>query len=205
MLIYTASSRWLIVELQIILAKTPRATPPSQRLPLLPPLLPLLLSCSPPLLLSSSPALFLSFFLFCLPLKQQLTHEGRAAGTESSLDAALAGSPVPIRWLLITNPHNPTGMLLQKPALTRVLRWARAHGVHIVSDEIYAHSVYDGEGQGQAFTSMAEVAASETAAAARAEAAEAAAGSGGAAADQSSGMGSDVHIIWGFSKDFCAS
>jgi 1-aminocyclopropane-1-carboxylate synthase len=88
-------------------------------------------------------------------------------------------------------------MIMQAPALVRVLRWARKHGVHVVSDEIYANSVYDGEAQGQAFTSLAAVAASE------APVDMAADPTGGGA--HRGGLGSDVHIIWGFSKDFCAS
>lgn len=57
-----------------------------------------------------------------------------------SLEAAFAegkksgGTPV----LLLSNPHNPSGVVNTKEELTAVAQLARKHGVRVVSDEIHA-------------------------------------------------------------------
>lgn len=79
-------------------------------------------------------------------------------------------SGVKIRALVITNPHNPLGTYTHKPhlppsrtwfsgsrsfaklrvpgrcytrsALVALLRFCEKYGIHMISDEIYAHSVY---------------------------------------------------------------
>ncbi|BDA42313.1 1-aminocyclopropane-1-carboxylate synthase [Coccomyxa sp. Obi] len=44
--------------------------------------------------------------------------------------------------LIITNPNNPTGEVIQKAVLLQYLDWCCKNGVHLVSDEIYANSVF---------------------------------------------------------------
>eukprot|EP00123_Amoebidium_parasiticum_P017960 comp24047_c0_seq1/m.43135 comp24047_c0_seq1/g.43135 ORF comp24047_c0_seq1/g.43135 comp24047_c0_seq1/m.43135 type:complete len:278 (-) comp24047_c0_seq1:942-1775(-) len=75
-----------------------------------------------------------------------------------------------VRGLLLCNPNNPIGLIYTRSELEMAARWAEERDIHIISDEIYAHSVFQGS---QQFVSMADV------------------------ADMGRGL---VHIIWGFSK-----
>ncbi|QIB43743.1 bifunctional succinyldiaminopimelate transaminase/glutamate-prephenate aminotransferase [Streptomyces aureoverticillatus] len=54
---------------------------------------------------------------------------------ETIADGDLDPSGVKLLWL--NSPSNPTGRVLSKDELTRVVAWARAHGVLLVSDECY--------------------------------------------------------------------
>jgi len=52
--------------------------------------------------------------------------------------------------LLFVSPSNPTGAVYPREAVEAIGRWAVAHGVWVITDEIYEHLTYDGH----AFTSM---------------------------------------------------
>ncbi|WP_030686522.1 bifunctional succinyldiaminopimelate transaminase/glutamate-prephenate aminotransferase [Streptomyces sp. NRRL B-1347] len=45
--------------------------------------------------------------------------------------------PTGLKLLWLNSPSNPTGRVLSKDTLTRVVAWAREHGVLLVSDECY--------------------------------------------------------------------
>ncbi|MFE6284712.1 bifunctional succinyldiaminopimelate transaminase/glutamate-prephenate aminotransferase [Streptomyces sp. NPDC057877] len=45
--------------------------------------------------------------------------------------------PAGLRLLWLNSPSNPTGRVLSKAELTRIVAWARAHGVLLLSDECY--------------------------------------------------------------------
>ncbi|MEV0444232.1 bifunctional succinyldiaminopimelate transaminase/glutamate-prephenate aminotransferase [Streptomyces spectabilis] len=45
--------------------------------------------------------------------------------------------PAGLKLLWLNSPSNPTGRVLSKDTLTRVVAWAREHGVLLVSDECY--------------------------------------------------------------------
>ncbi|MFB8772317.1 bifunctional succinyldiaminopimelate transaminase/glutamate-prephenate aminotransferase [Streptomyces broussonetiae] len=45
--------------------------------------------------------------------------------------------PANLKLLWLNSPSNPTGRVLPKEELTRIVAWARAHGVLVVSDECY--------------------------------------------------------------------
>lgn len=85
-----------------------------------------------------------------------------------------------VRLLFLINPCNPTGGVLPAEAVRAAIAWARERpDVHVVVDEIYALSVFS---DATPFVSAVELCATE----------------GG-------GLGDRVHVLWGFSKDFCAS
>jgi N-succinyldiaminopimelate aminotransferase len=51
------------------------------------------------------------------------------------------------RIILINSPHNPTGMVLDRPALELIVELAHQHDALIVTDEVYEHLTFeDGEG-----------------------------------------------------------
>jgi aspartate/methionine/tyrosine aminotransferase len=60
--------------------------------------------------------------------------------TPELLDAAFEGSDRPVKALLYTNPDNPKGTVAPIDEIALVVRWARAKGIHLVSDEVYALS-----------------------------------------------------------------
>lgn len=62
-----------------------------------------------------------------------------------------------VRGILITNPSNPVGNLLSREVLYNLLDFAKERNIHIISDEIYAGSLYGDE----EFVSMAEILESE--------------------------------------------
>ncbi|KAH6817155.1 1-amino-cyclopropane-1-carboxylate synthase 7 [Perilla frutescens var. frutescens] len=76
--------------------------------------------------------------------------------TPQALEAAYndaVSKKLRVRGLLITNPSNPLGATIKRAALERVLDFAAAKNIHLVSDEIYSGSAFsDGE-----FVSIAEV------------------------------------------------
>ncbi|MFJ8788816.1 bifunctional succinyldiaminopimelate transaminase/glutamate-prephenate aminotransferase [Streptomyces sp. NPDC102462] len=45
--------------------------------------------------------------------------------------------PANLRLLWLNSPSNPTGRVLAKEELTRIVAWARAHGILVFSDECY--------------------------------------------------------------------
>lgn len=87
-----------------------------------------------------------------------------------------------VKILLLCNPCNPTGRIYKRETLEMVVDWCEAHKIHLVSDEIYANSIFPG----QEMTSIAKV-----------------------MQDRNPGeekyMGDFVHVVAGFSKDFGVS
>lgn len=47
-----------------------------------------------------------------------------------------------IKALIICNPHNPLGRCYPQETLVELLRFAASKDIHLISDEIYALSVY---------------------------------------------------------------
>lgn len=69
------------------------------------------------------------------------------------LDVALEGATCPVKALLFTSPNNPLGRVYTAAEILEVVTWARAKGLQLVMDEIYALSVF-GE---RKFTSIASL------------------------------------------------
>lgn len=65
--------------------------------------------------------------------------------TESDLSLAYLqckASGLNPRFLLLTNPHNPLGVIYRPNVMQRCVEWARKRQVHTIVDEIYALSTH---------------------------------------------------------------
>eukprot|EP00127_Corallochytrium_limacisporum_P003945 Clim_evm30s155 gene=Clim_evmTU30s155 len=102
--------------------------------------------------------------------------------TEECLEAAVQKAKAEgrrVRALLISTPNNPIGHCYSAEEMRMMVRFCRRLGIHFVSDEIYASSVY--RKPPVPYVSLFEVCKDE------------------------GGMGNDMHVIWGFSKDFAVN
>ena len=50
------------------------------------------------------------------------------------------------RMLMVNSPHNPSGAVFAEPDLDALTEIASAHGLLVISDEVYEHIVFDGRG-----------------------------------------------------------
>ncbi|KAN0018441.1 hypothetical protein ACTFIU_011057 [Dictyostelium citrinum] len=90
-----------------------------------------------------------------------------------------------VKMVLLCNPNNPTGYIFKPNQIKALVDWCRNKQVHLISDEIYALSVFDNSscssnGSGIAsneFKSIYEILKGD--------------------------LGEYVHVLNGFSKDFC--
>jgi aspartate/methionine/tyrosine aminotransferase len=74
---------------------------------------------------------------------------------ETAYAAATKARGRPPKALLLTNPHNPTGRVMGRAELEAIVAWCDAKpALHLVSDEIYALSVF---GKGEPFTSLGQI------------------------------------------------
>ncbi|KAH8085861.1 pyridoxal phosphate-dependent transferase [Filobasidium floriforme] len=67
-------------------------------------------------------------------------------GLEEAFEKALQNARadgVDVRAILICNPHNPLGITVSRSTLIGYCKFAQKHDLHLVSDEIYAMSVYE--------------------------------------------------------------
>lgn len=105
----------------------------------------------------------------------------------ASLDAAVAAAEqdgITPRILLLSHPMNPLGICYPPEVVQEIVDWCRDRKVHLVSDEIYAGSVYRKDSAN--FVSALEVAATEN-------------------SDGNLGLGPYIHLVYAFSKDFALS
>ncbi|KAG9192587.1 hypothetical protein G6011_11321 [Alternaria panax] len=86
-----------------------------------------------------------------------------------------------VKALVISNPHNPLGRCYPRSALEAILRFCGKHGIHLISDEIYAQPVYSMSSACPEFTSVLSLDATGII---------------------DPGL---VHVMYGVSKDFAAA
>uniref|UniRef100_A0AAU2VGN2 Pyridoxal phosphate-dependent aminotransferase n=1 Tax=Streptomyces sp. NBC_00003 TaxID=2903608 RepID=A0AAU2VGN2_9ACTN len=99
--------------------------------------------------------------------------------TLADLRHAYRTQPEPPKLLVLTHPNNPLGDNYSKDLLESIYRWVLTEtGMHIVSDEMYAHSQLTGAGP--EFVSALALDAYRDHPEAR----------------------DRVHVVWGFAKDF---
>ncbi len=69
---------------------------------------------------------------------------GQVASYEIPWDSLAKAINPKTRLILFNTPHNPTGMVWDKPDLDRLASLVRNTSALILSDEVYEHMVYDG-------------------------------------------------------------
>ncbi|GAB1319554.1 1-aminocyclopropane-1-carboxylate synthase [Madurella fahalii] len=103
-----------------------------------------------------------------------------------ALEVALKGAEqrgITVRAVLLTNPHNPLGRCYPVETLKEIASFCGRHGLHLISDEIYANSFF-GNPQAQNRVAFKSV----------------------LALDLADRIDSQlVHVTYGASKDFCAN
>lgn len=88
---------------------------------------------------------------------------------------------VSVRALLICNPHNPLGRCYSRETLVALLQFCQKYQIHLISDEVYALSVYE-EDSTDGFISVLSI--------------------------EPASIGVDptlIHVLYGMSKDFAAA
>ncbi|KAF2020809.1 PLP-dependent transferase [Aaosphaeria arxii CBS 175.79] len=116
------------------------------------------------------------------PLSFQFSPTSTSAYS-NTLQTASSTHGIRTRALILCNPHNPLGRCYPITTLIAILKFCSFHGLHLISDEIYAMSVYPTSTSPDAtpFTSILAV------------------------PDLASYIDPDyVHVLYGLSKDFCA-
>ena len=102
----------------------------------------------------------------CVPTSDELEAAARAVESRG----------MRVRVLLVTNPHNPLGIIYPPNTVRSMIDWARTRGMHTIVDELYALSVHDSSA---AFESVLRTLDND--------------------------LRNDVHHVWALSKDFGAS
>ncbi|WVR03444.1 hypothetical protein IAU60_000435 [Kwoniella sp. DSM 27419] len=94
---------------------------------------------------------------------------------------------ITVRAVIVCNPQNPLGRTYPRSTLLAYAKFCEDKDLHLVSDEIYALSVYDNHHftQAEPFTSMLSLDVEKEA---------------GIEFDKAR-----VHVVYGMSKDFCAN
>jgi 1-aminocyclopropane-1-carboxylate synthase len=116
-----------------------------------------------------------------------------AAALDAAYDKAKAAGSEP-KILLLSHPNNPLGICYPPSVVKECIDWAREKKVHLVSDEIYAGSVYrstnpmNGEDIFQSALSLASDENNKT-----------------GNSENGLGLGPYVHFVYALSKDFALS
>eukprot|EP00536_Pseudo-nitzschia_multiseries_P006726 jgi/Psemu1/193708/e_gw1.146.94.1 len=109
--------------------------------------------------------------------------------TRAALDAAKQKSidenGIEPRVLLISHPQNPLGICYPPHVIREAIDWCRDNKIHLVSDEIYAGSVYEKDTAG--FSSALKLASSPS------------------PGEKGLGLGPYVHLVYALSKDYALS
>jgi len=79
-----------------------------------------------------------------VPLEVVRDESGQVASYEIPWDSLAKAINPKTRLILFNTPHNPTGMVWDKPDLDRLAALVRNTSALILSDEVYEHMVYDG-------------------------------------------------------------
>lgn len=77
-----------------------------------------------------------------IPLKDAFTPREVDVHLEAAL-AAAAADGITVRAVMLCSPHNPYGRTYDRATLAAYALFCERHDLHLISDEIYALSVFD--------------------------------------------------------------
>jgi aspartate/methionine/tyrosine aminotransferase len=85
---------------------------------------------------------FLNIHTGIVPVPVPVTSIDDVFGTGMipTLEKGLRESPVPIKAIVITNPHNPLGRCYSKENLVSLIQFCHRNNLHLISDEVFALS-----------------------------------------------------------------
>ena len=81
--------------------------------------------------------------------------EGYCYATREKLEAAITPNT---RAIMVTNPGNPTGVVLTPEQMRLLADVAKEHGLYIIGDEVYREFCYDGDTTPRSMAQLADVA-----------------------------------------------
>ncbi len=61
-------------------------------------------------------------------------------GIIPTLEKGLQDAPVPVKAVVVTNPHNPLGRCYSKENLVELMQFCQRHNLHLIADEVFALS-----------------------------------------------------------------
>ncbi|RYC64399.1 hypothetical protein CHU98_g1800 [Xylaria longipes] len=61
-------------------------------------------------------------------------------GMIATLEKGLRNAPVPVKAVVVTNPHNPLGRCYSRKNLVELMQFCQCHNLHLISDEVFALS-----------------------------------------------------------------
>jgi len=70
---------------------------------------------------------------------------GEVDSKEAAVAAVAARLSPRTAVLYINTPNNPTGRVIPRPWMEALVEWAAAHGLWVITDEVYDHYVFRGE------------------------------------------------------------
>jgi aspartate/methionine/tyrosine aminotransferase len=70
---------------------------------------------------------------------------GLKLGDEEAIQALEAVRTEKTKAIYINHPNNPTGELISRQQLQKIIAWAKHYGIWVISDEVYDLFVYEGE------------------------------------------------------------
>ncbi len=79
------------------------------------------------------------------PVYAAMKLEGKCRLDFTQLENAVKNSPDPCAFLVLNNPHNPTGAMFDAGDIKRLADFALAHDLIVISDEIYEDIYYGDE------------------------------------------------------------
>jgi aspartate/methionine/tyrosine aminotransferase len=134
---------------------------------------------------------------FYYPNKSSLNHAYQLSMEQTSR---------PPRVLLLSHPNNPLGICYPTEVMEECIEWCREREVHLISDEIYAGSVYRQKkmttsgGEEDTFVSAMSLASSSSS--------SSSCSNGEEKKDEGGvglGLGPYIHLVYALSKDFALS
>ncbi|HEY5346614.1 MAG TPA: pyridoxal phosphate-dependent aminotransferase, partial [Rhizomicrobium sp.] len=91
-----------------------------------------------------------------LPRFVRLDEDWDAGRWQLDMEKLFAACDARTKAIFISSPGNPTGWIMSREEQRKVLDFARARGIAIISDEVYGTLTYDGAAHAPSFLEIAE-------------------------------------------------